>query len=77
VPSRAKPGSNKDDSPNFFSTQKGITQRFTAENKQLPWQIERTWGFILRLLWLVFAPTVLYFLATFAAARDKSSLWVL
>jgi hypothetical protein len=53
VPSRAKPGSNKDDSLTIFLTQNEL--RSASFPKIHNW-IERTWEFILRPLGPVFRP---------------------
>ena len=47
VPSRAKPGLKKI-GDGYLLNQEAVTLRFLTDNKQLPWQIERTWGLILK-----------------------------
>ncbi len=47
----------------FLLNPEAVTQRFLTENKQLPWQTERMWEFILRPLRLVFYAYGALFLA--------------
>ena len=61
VPSRAKPGSNKE----FLLNVEGLTQRFIAENTQLD---RANVGVHFKAAWPRFRPTVLYFLATVSSS---------
>jgi hypothetical protein len=48
-----------------------VKARLIAQNKQLPWRVERMREFILRPLRFVLGPKVLYFLATSGSYNEQ------